>query len=434
MRVIFVCLSFIALLPLWSGPLSLQDALKIALDENPKQRAADFGIEAATEGIGIAYARYYPEIYLFASYTRREQRLFFPKLGLPPTIAPIFKLPKTLGPFNDWNIGVASYYMLYDSGRSRAKLEIAQAQKNVASDEAERVRQEIILDVTTAYYTVLSNLALVAVNQEQFARTQGHLTLAKQRKDAGTATLADVYRVEVEVSNAQQTLLSSQTAVRVSQGQLNVAMGLPPQTSIEIAKAIACLAKPHSEWLENGFKNALEQRPEIQAALNNIQMYESHIKEAASRGGPKVVAEGTYGWHDTVFVPQVPEWLVGVSAEWPIFQGYGPTFSVRQAYAQLYQSQADLKRIELQVQQEVWSSYAQLQQAYEQLALTQTRIKNARESLRIIEQRYAVGSSILTDLLDTQTALQQAETDYVTAEWNYFIALANFQWSQGYCF
>ncbi len=97
-------------------PLTLATCVRIALDENPTLRAAQEGVAAARESVGMAKAPYYPTVGLDAAYRRWETHAFLPE-GLSG-----MGRPSVIGPTDDWSSGLRARYLLFDSGKRAAQL------------------------------------------------------------------------------------------------------------------------------------------------------------------------------------------------------------------------------------------------------------------------------------------------------------------------
>jgi outer membrane protein TolC len=410
--------------------LSLQDAIEVALDQNPSHHAAQFHVQAAHAAIGVAEAPYYPTYTFFADYSRFRQHIFLPR-GFFSDLPLTSSIPSWVGPTNDYQILVRSRFTLYDSGKRRAQVQRTLAQRDEALEEGQRIRQQIILNVYLAFYTLLADLEIEKIAKEQVERSEGHLQIAIHRKEAGDIPQAEVYRLEVELANARQTVVRAQTQVTISKGKLNLAMGLSPYHCIEIRKETSSIQEPFEQILKEAFQQALTHRPELNASWQRILAYYSQIKEVKSEFGPRIVAHGTYGRRDEKFPPHDEDWRVGFSIEWPIFEGFSSTYQLRRVRALLQQEQAEFEQLYLQVQEDVWESFLRLKEAYHLILSIQTQIKSARENLRLTEVRYQVGAGTLNDLLDAQIALTKVEADRTEAQWAYLMALASFHWSQG---
>lgn len=413
-----------------SRPLSLDDCISIALDQNPSARAAQEGVNIAQESIGIARAPYYPEFNINASYNRFQTHLFFPPIK-PPIPNVTISIPSILGPFNDWHFVVNSRYILYDFGLRRATLLEAKAQSGLAREEEARIQQEIILNVSLAYYGLLADLELLDVARQSLHRSEDHAQLARDRHKAGTAPYSDLLRAQVDTANARQYLVKSESTVRIARGNLNAYMGLPPETSLEIKNEKDEFASPKGIDLCEAMQYAVADRPETNAALHKIVALRNRIDQAKAAFGPKVYAAGAYGRRDDEFWPKDQDWYFGVWFELPLFQGFETTHSVQRAEAQLHQEEAEYDRLVLSVKQDVWKAYSHLLEAYENIQAALAQVKDAKESLRLVDERYKVGSSIITDLLDVETANASSQANLVDARWSYRSAYSLFLWAQG---
>ena len=101
------------------GPLDVEACVRIALDKSPLYRAAQEGVVAAREAVGISRAAYYPEVGVDARYRLFDTHVFLPKgLTIPTT---------TVGSTDDWSAGVKASWTLFDSGLRRAEVGVATA-------------------------------------------------------------------------------------------------------------------------------------------------------------------------------------------------------------------------------------------------------------------------------------------------------------------
>jgi len=301
----------------------------------------------------------------------------------------------------------------------------------VAEEDAQSIRQDILLNVARAYYNLAASLENLAVQKENLARAEDDLRLAKERYAVGAVPHADVLRARVEVSDARLTLVRAENSVRVARGELNTSMGLPVELGLEIDTKLAELDPPEAISLAGALDQAVHNRPEIKSALRNIAAAGYEVDSAKSAFGPKLKAEGGYGWRDAEFLPKDEEWLVGVSIELPIFTGFSRFHRLGKARAQVAKEEAKVRDLVLKVREEVWRSHSRLKEAYEATRTAEVEVADAEESLRMTRERYQVGASTITDLLDAQTALARADADLVEAQWNYHIAFVEFERSIG---
>jgi outer membrane protein TolC len=332
-----------------------------------------------------------------------------------------------VGPTDDWLGGLRARYVLYDFGERQAQLQIAQAGQGLAEEEALRIRQDIILAVYNGFYGLTSALEARSVAEQNLERTRDHLRLTRERKEAGAVPKADILRAQVEVSNAELALVRAENLIRLARGNLNGALGRPAETTVEVAVDSREFAGPDRIDLEHSFRQALELRPEIKATRKKIEASQAKIQRAQSAYGPRLKAEGGYGWRDNDFLPQDEDWLIGISIEWPLFTGFARQYRVAQSRAELSKEEAEAQRLRLAVRQEVWNAFSRIQEAYQSWQTTGALVADALESGRLTRERYEAGAGTVTDLLDAQTALARAQATRVETAWDYRLAQAYFK-------
>lgn len=406
-------------------PLSLDTAVAIALDKNPNVRAALEGITAAKEATGEARAPLYPDLRFIAGYNRWERHAFLPSgLVRPDT-------PKVIGPTNDWNIGLRTRYLLFDSGQRRAELQAALARAGAAEADAGRIRQDIILLVHQAYFGLMAAKEAEMVARKKLSRAEDHSRLAIERKEAGAVPRADVVRAQVEVADARLALEREASVVRISRGSLNTAMGLPAETSTEINDKPLDVAPPAALRIQESIASAIRERPEIEVARKRVEAATRGVAAARSAFGPKVRAEASFGWRDSEWLPQDKDWMAGLSIELPLFTGFSNKHRLGRTKAELSREEAELEALTLAVRQEVWAAHSRLQESFERIRGAEPLVRDAQESVRLAQERYGAGAGTITDLLDSEAALARADEIRVEAAWSYQTARSVFQRAMG---
>ncbi|HTX64162.1 MAG TPA: TolC family protein [Opitutaceae bacterium] len=419
-----------AAVPLLRGadaPLSLDDCLRLAQQSQPLLTAAAAGVTAAGEAVDEARAPFWPEVDLSAGYHRWQRRAFLPS-GL---VIPGLGVPKLIGPLDDWNGGLASHVTLFDFGERRAGLDAARARLAGAQADALATRADVRLSVQSAFYALAAARDLVGVAERNLARTESHLALAQARHDAGAVPQADVLRTQAEVAAARLQLISARSRQRTAAGQLNTAMGRPAETPLAIAPPAADVPPPAGAAVETDIAHAVARRPELTSEQRRLDAARANVDAARAARAPKLLADGSYGWNDTTFLPGTKEWQVGVAVDLPVFDAGSRAHRVARSKADLAREQAVLDNRVLQVRQEVWAAASELQRAWDSIAADEANVRASEESLRVVRERYQTGAALITDLLDTQTALASAEAALAEARWSYLTARAAYDRAVG---
>jgi len=308
---------------------------------------------------------------------------------------------------------------------------MSKAMTNISEENLNSVRQEVILHIHETFYMLSASLELRNVAIQNKKRAEQHLKLANDRKAVGAVPESDVLRAKVSASEAKLELVRSENLVRINMGALSTVMGLPVETDIQPNADINELNLPAEISASSLLTQALMCRPEVKAVQKRIEAVRSSVTMAKSEYGPKLRAEGSYGYRDDSASLEEKEYAAGVSLELPIFSGFSTKHKVAEKKAELAKAEAEAEALIQDIQQEVWVAKSRLKEADEMAQTADLRVKDARESERMAEERYKVGNYTITDLLDVQTALAKAEAELVQAKWNLRIAKASLSHSIG---
>ncbi len=394
------------------GALSLETCLDIALANNPSLKASKFAFAASNELEGSARSAYFPSLNLQGGYRRWESHAFLPNFIYN---LPFGRISPVIGPTNQYSVDVEGSYTIFDGGFRKARLDAASARKTAASFDAARSRDEIVLSVTTAFYSLAASRSGLAVANESAERGEDHLKLAEERKAVGAVPLADVLRARVNLANAKLAVVHARSQTSVAEGALAEAMGLSPETPLDITPVIADVNAPPDIDVSKSFAEAEEARPEMKAALGQVAAAKAMVRAAESAYSPKVDLDGTYGRMDSGFFPYDKDWSVGVMVRLPLFTGFERGHEIERAKAELGRAQELRNQQSLNVRQEVWDAYAGAQEAANAVLAVKALVADAAESLRMAEERYKAGAGTITDFLDAETNLSSAQSREVQA-------------------
>ncbi len=407
--------------------LALADCLKLAAEQQPALAAAQAGVTAAGEAVGEARAPYYPQVDLSAGYHRLQRRAYLPAgLSLPGGTT-----PKLIGPLDDWNGGLVSRVTLYDFGERRAGLEVARARHAGAQADAATTQASVRLYVQSAFYALAAAQDLQGVAAKTLARAESHQHLAEVRRQAGAVPQADVLRTLAEVADARLQLISADSRVRVATGQLNTAMGRTAETPLVIASQFSLPPPPDPAELAAAAEQALTHRPEIQSGEKRTEAARAAVSAARAARAPKLRADGSFGWRDNVWLPDTREWQAGLTIDVPVFDAGSRARRLARSKAEAAREEASFASRRLDIREEVWSAGAELERSWAAIAANEASVRTNEESLRVVQERYQSGAALITDLLDTQTALARAEASLAAARWNYLAARAVFAHAVG---
>jgi outer membrane protein TolC len=169
----------------------------------------------------------------------------------------------------------------------------------------------------------------------------------------------------------------------------------------------------------------------LAAARDRIAASGQRVEAIKGFYGPRVRAEGAFGWSDSDFLPEDERWSIGVTFQLPVFTGFARTHRVAEAAAEVRIVQAETEALADRVELEVWQAASQSIEAHQAVLETEVLRATARESLEFAVARYEAGASTITDLLDAESALSQADSAHVAAVFGTHLAQARLLRAQG---
>jgi outer membrane protein len=457
--------------------LSLADALKIARDHNPVYRQTLNNRGPAAWANRNAFANLIiPQVTAVGSlgYSGTGSQRFLTS-NFSQTYATV---SSSYSVGLDWTL----------SGSTLSAPGLRHAQLTAADADIDGARATLESGVTQQYLTVLQARDNVGVAQQLLARDQEFLRLAQARYTVGQATLIDVRQAQVALGTAQVGLLRSLTTQRVEKLRLFEQIGVSAPTVVDSVQLTDTFPVTAPAWkLEDVLTMAEAQNPALQALRARERSASWGVRAATSGYGPTLslsagwsgftqqfaksgdlnavvassaVAAGQeynscqenntirqnsgltpldcsgFVWTASAeqslrnqnsifpfnFIAQPFQARVQVTL--PLWSNFGQTQQVAQAKADHQDLEESVRARALGLQTEVSLAYYTLQTAYTSVGIQDTNRVLAREQLQLATDRYRVGSGTFFELLDAQVTGLRAETDYISAVYDYHKAVA----------
>ena len=393
--------------------MTLEQLIQIGLSNQPRLRSAQAALEGADARVGIARSGYFPQINTTMLYARQTSNVAG---GVNPATGNVQNRSVSDTSVNRHDFTARFSQNVFDSFRREWNIQAARQDQNAAKFDLSTTRQDVVLNVQTAYYDYLLARRLVGVNQEAVQRNLQNLERARGFFEVGTRPKIDVTRAQVDLANAELALVRARNAVAVTFATLNNAIGEPEHSLYRVSEALEIppqIVKPE-EWLstlEESNRIARENRTELRALRARIRSAEANLTLAKRNFLPSLSADAnwTYRGQD---LPWAPNWTVGGTLTVPVLNP--PLFSqVNEAAANLASAQASEEITAQNITLEVQQSFVDLVSARERIRTSEVLLTQARENLALAQGRYQVGVGPLIDVTDAELALTQAESENI---------------------
>lgn len=395
------------------GPLTVLDAVDLALCNNPETHALWAAARVQAAQLGSARAAYLPTLdaSLAASQTRQ---------GGSNTSSYTSR---------SRSAGVNFSWLLYDFGRREASTENAQWLLEAAALTQDAGAQTLFLSAVSAYYTAQANRAAVVSTLEAERAAEESYNAAQTRYTVGVGTPADRLQAKTAWSQATLNRIQAEGSAKNALGTLANVMG------INNAAIPIVLADVHPSPNPRQFTadvdaliaRALEQRADLRAAQARLQAAQANIDLARAQARPSINLSARQSWSSQntdnggVLHSTPNSGTVGITVTIPLFTGWNTHYQVRAAEAQKAQQAAQLDTLANQVALDVWQSYQSLITAGQSLAATADLLASARQSAEVALGRYKAGVGSVLDVLSAQSAHANARMQHIQSQLNWHV-------------
>jgi outer membrane protein len=411
--------------------MMLDQLIQIAIDNQPRIRSAQAALGGADARVGIARSGYFPQIGTAMIYARETSNVAG---GVNPNTGSIRVRSVSDTSVNRQDFTARFSQNVFDSFRREWRVQAARDDQDAAEFDLSTTRQDVVLNVQTAYYNYLLARRLVEVNQEAVRRNSQVLDRARGFFEVGTRPKIDVTRAQVDLANAELALVRARNGVAVSFTTLNNAIGVPEHPLYRVPEELEIpppTVKPEEllATLEESTRIALENRTELRALRSRIRAAEANLTLAKRNFLPSVSADANWNYRGQV-LPYAPNWAVGGTLTVPVLNP--PLFSqVDEAAANLASAQASEEITTQNVILEVQQSFVDQVSARERIRSSEVLLESARENLSLAQGRYQVGVGPLIDVTDAEFALTQAESENIQAIVDFKVSEARLRKAMG---
>ncbi|MFW6147815.1 MAG: TolC family protein [Thermodesulfobacteriota bacterium] len=405
-----------------SDVLTLEESIDIAVERSFSIRSAEQEIKRKEFEERSAKADFFPKLSTEYVYTRIDESTVdaatYQTLVLDPTGSPTTRQVCPLDPDTyEWR--VSAIQPLFTGWRLTALRELASLGVDTASIQKQTAIHDLVLDVKDAYFGILKAEKLETVAVQAVEQLEAHLRVAQAFYDEGTIAKNELLQTEVQMAQAQQDLIRARNSVELSKSYFNKLLrrGLNAEVAVEDILDY----RPVSLTLEECLERAELYRTEIRELSLNILSAEKGVKLAKSSYFPSLSLAGIYSREcaDPLLEPDPGEdpdsWRLVLSAEWTFWEWGKTRQEVSASKSQVSKAQYFLRELKDSIQLQVKEAYLNLREAEKNIQVARTAVIQAEENFRMNEERYKQQVATSTDVLDAQTLLTQARSNYFNA-------------------
>jgi len=434
-------------------PLTLSAAIAIALRQQPLQYIAHAQITQALGQKQQAQSQYFPTLTPTYQFESNRQDYYGISSGSSSQTTGTTTGTTTTGGtgssgtgtnFNNpssevtivqgGGLSLSLSQNLYDGGKREATNAEARRAVDAARDNDFNTRQNTVLTVEQDYYQLLLNLDLVKVAQAQITRYQQTVDVTQAQIDAGTTAAVNIYQAKSDLANAQVTLLQDQNQVQTASAMLKNALGVSTTATVQPAPLAAENQLPPvpsggtPQTLEAVLAVAYANRPDLRQQQAIVASQNAALQEARREAGLTISSDYvlTYQATNDNGARGTDSQLL-VTGSYPLFDAGNARGAVRIAESQRDVAQNQLEQTRQQIQLDVEQYYSTRATNLQAASLAQAAVTAGQKNYDATVAEREEGIGTVLDITTAQATLTQAQDQYVTAIYNFYIADAELQ-------
>jgi outer membrane protein TolC len=412
---------------------TLDQAIALALRDNPSVRQAELELGKSEDSLAAARTNRYPSLYAFSvvaeqflkadvdTTTTQTQSVF-------PGVSPFFSIPVTREPtFTFAGLVAQPLSQQYNIGLNIRQAEVA---RDTAREQLRLAKQSTIDSIRQTYYRILQTESALESTQASITSYRELDRLTSDRVVQQVSLRSASLDVKTRLAKAEYDAINLSNELATRKEQLNRVLGRDIRAEFRVHRTPDADGFPAD--LESARSRALDQRPEVREARLNLRNAELDHRIKKSEYIPDVTAGFIYLTFRN-FDEFVPKNLasVGLAVKWEVYDWGRKRKQLAARDKAIEQAKVRLRDTENDVLSDVSNKFRRLRQTRQALIVAQLGEETARESLRINMNRYQVTAALLSDVLQSQSTLAEANNQFQQALLNYWAARSEFERALG---
>lgn len=410
--------------------LTLDDCVRISLEENPTIKIAEREIQRVDYSNKEKLGALFPSISAGATYGRtlQKQKLFFSLPGMPANPDGI-----EVGQDNSF-AGVLQASMPIISPTLWASLKMNETETQLALESARSSKINLVNSVTKAYYAVLMAQDSYDVFERAYKSAADNAKVIESKYKQGATSEFEWVRADVQVRNAMTNLVSAESAVELSKHQLKMLMGMDFTTVIALkGKLSEFESLVFSEALQTAHLS-LDKNVDLNQFDIRAQQLKQSLEVQKATWLPTLAASFQYQYmsqpnDDVKFKDYYwfPTSNAGLNLSIPIFQGGTKHHKKKQLEVQLKSLEHQRENLKRTLELQAVSLTENMIKAIEKMESGKKAVLQAEKALSISQKMYEVGMSTYLDVNNAELGYVQAGLSYNQSIYDFMSAKADLE-------
>ena len=405
--------------------LTLEQAIEIAISDNPTIQVAEQTVQLKKISNKETVMGLLPEASLAGSYTRTIKKQTMVMNGMEFQV----------GIENSYNGGLSVSLPLFAPTLYKS-MKLTKTDVALAVEQARSSKQDLVNQVTKAFYQTLLAQDSYAVLEKSFAQSEENFRIVNAKFEQGRVSEFDKISAEVQMRNLKPSVISARNAVELSKLQLLVLMNIEPETEFELIGSLKDYEESVYAGILTADTNSLKENSALKQMDMNVKMLQQTLSLNKQNFAPMVALQFNYMYtcmaNDFKFKEYNwnPYSNLALSVSIPLFK-YSNFSNVKKTNIQISQLMQNRDYTARQLAMQQQSYLNSMAASAEQVSSNKEAITQAEKGRTIAEKLYEVGRGTILELNSAEVALTQAKLTYAQSIFDYLSAKADLDKLQG---
>lgn len=399
--------------------ITLEEAVRIALSDNPTIKVAGQEIQLKKEARREAYSGLFPEASLVGSYSRAIKKQSFAMRGEVMEV----------GTDNTYSGGLSISLPVFAPALYKS-INLTTTDVKLAVEKARSSRLDMINQVTKAFYQLLLAQDSYNVLLKSYKQSEDNYQVVKAKYEQGAVSEYDKISAEVQMRSLKPTVVSARNGVNLANLQLKVLMGMESDANVAIEGNLKdyemsmftrqAMPSPNNLINNSTLKqlelNALQLKQTLKLQYTNFMPTLSTTFQYMYTSMNDNFKFREYDWR--------PYSTIGLSLSIPLFKGSNFT-QLKQTRIQMKQLAENRINTERQLTMQATSYLDNMAASTEQVVSNKEAVYQAEKGRLIAEKRYEVGKGTILELNSSEVALTETQLTYNQSIYDYLVSKAD---------
>jgi len=406
--------------------LTLEQAVKLGLKQNPTQQVAVLNALESIQDMNVTRSEFLPQASLKVADSANRVNIYAQFGGQIP---PDFPFAHHIGPYQIFSAGPTFGSSVIDLSLWK-RYQASKADVGAAKASSLNTREQVILLIVSQYIGTLRAMANVVASRSRVELAQALYDQAADLQKEGVGTGIDTLRANVELQNEKQRLLEAENDREQSVFGLSKLLNLDPRQKLELADALSFFETPQPD-VDSSINQALADRQEWKAIEYQEKSLAYEKQSAEYSRLPSLRFDGNWAYLGTSATNGIPTYVYTATAQVPLFTSGRIKAQVAKANLELQKLEQQKDDLRNQIALDVKTSLLNLGSARSEVQVANLGVKLAEQEVEQAGDRFRAGVANNIEVISAQDSLSRANDNQILALYRFNQARADYARSVG---